>query len=261
MAYASFNGHDQKDRPVNNRVNEAGFNQTKALAKVYGYMGLGILITAVVCFFASWFFSSHINEVIDAGKSLTPWAIALISTWAVSGLICLILAFVIPVKAAFGKGSLWFPYILFTVCMGLLLTVILLSGIKFYIVGEAFGITTLLFAGMAVIGWTTKKNLAPVAFIAMALLWAILLIALIGFITFALNGWSATQAFWFDLGIQAAVIVVLLLITMVDTWRIKIILANAGECENMYLYGAFVMYSDFISILIRVILILARTRR
>ena len=260
MAYASFkNGN--KERPINKAVEDPSFNQSKALAKVYGYMFIGLLVTAVVSFFASWFFSSHINEVLEMGGSPKGWAIGLIATWAVSGLIVIILSIVIPLKAAFGKGSLWFPYILYAICMGLLLTAVLLTGISFYIIGEAFGITTLVFAGMAIIGWKSKKDLSIFGFIAMNLFFVIILISLVGVITLAFRGWNANQYFWFDIGIQAAIIGILLIVTMVDSWRIKRILMNSGECENMYLYGAFVMYTDFISVLLRVLYILARTQR
>ena len=257
MAYASFKNGNQP-RPVNKAVEDPSFNQSKALAKVYGYMFVGLLITAAVCFLASWFFSTHINEVLNIGGNITGWAIALIATWVVSAIILLVLSFVIPIKAATGKGSLWFPYVLYSTCMGLLLTVILLSGISFYIIGEAFGITTLVFGGVAIIGWKSKKDLSFLGFFSLILLFAILLVGLIGFITFALRGWNADQYFWFDFGIQIAIIGVLLIVTLVDSNRIKKILMNSGECENMYLYGAFVMYTDFISILVRVILILAR---
>ncbi|MCR5491451.1 MAG: Bax inhibitor-1 family protein [Bacilli bacterium] len=260
MAYASFN-KGQQERPVNNRVNEAGFNQSKALAKVYGYMFLGLLITGVVCFFASWFFSSHINELLNNGESVGGWGVALVASWIVSGLICIILSFVIPVKAAFGKSSLWFPYILFTVSMGVLLTAVLLTGIKFYIVGEAFGITTLVFGGMALIGWRSKRDLSIFGFIAMMILWSILVFSMVGIITLAFTGWNANATFWFNIGIEGAIIGVLLIVTMVDSWRIKKILTNAGDCENMYLYGAFVMYTDFIAIFLRVLYILAKLQR
>lgn len=263
MAYASFN-NNQKERPINNAVNEPGFNQAKALGKVYGYMGIGLLITAGICLLVSWLFSSHINEVLALGDkgAVTGWVIALISTWVVSGLAVIILSVVIPVKAAFGKGNLWIPYILFSVFMGSLLSAVLLApGIDFFVVAEALGVTTLMFAGMAIIGWTSKRDLSVWLFIAFGLMLAILLASILGVITLAFRGWSFTQAFWFDIGIQAAVILVLLIVTMVDTWRIKQILMASGQCENMYLYGAFVMYTDFISILLRVLYILARLRR
>ena len=258
MAYASFK---ERERPVNNAVNEPSFNLSKALAKVYGYMFLGLLITAVVCFFVSWLFSSHINALIASGGNFDSWGIALVATWVVSGIILLVLSFVIPMKAAFGKGSLWVPYILYSICMGLLLTVVLLSGISFYVVGEAFAITTVAFGAMALIGIKSKKDLSVLGFLAMALLLLVLLVGLVGIILLAVNGWKANQVFWFDIGISAAVVGILLIVTMVDSWRIKKILLNSGDCENMCLYGAFVMYSDFISILIRVLYILSKLQR
>jgi FtsH-binding integral membrane protein len=44
-----------------------------------------------------------------------------------------------------GKAP-WFGYILYALCMGLSLSVILLVGIPFDLIGEAFGITALVFS-------------------------------------------------------------------------------------------------------------------
>ncbi|MCR5348985.1 MAG: Bax inhibitor-1 family protein [Bacilli bacterium] len=265
MAYASFhqNPNDPQTPIKQNDITSGGLSQGKALAKIYGYMAIALLVTGVVAFFTAWLFSSKINEWLAQGIAqgvTSPWSIALIAAWVVSLIGLLILSFVIPVNARKKGSGLWFPYILFSIFMGVLLSAILLTGVKFYIIAEAFGITALAFVGMFLIGWFTKKDISILAYIAMILGLGVLAVAIVGFITFLLHGMTADQWFWFDIGIEAAIIVVLLLITAVDTFRIKKIVANSGESNNIYLYCAYVMYCDFISILIRVIYILARTQ-
>ena len=262
MAYASFHQDPDSNTPSKqNTLSDGGLSDSKAIAKIYGYMAIALLITGVVAFLAAWLFSTKINEWRAAGidKGVTnPWSIGLIVTWVVSLIALLILSFVIPVRAAKGGKSLWVPYILYSVFMGLLLTAILLTGIKFYVIAEAFGVTTLGFTAMFLIGWFSKKGVPILGFVAMVLGTMILLVGMVGLFTFLFHGMTIDQFFWFDLGIEAAIIVVLMLITAVDTFRIKRIVANSGESTNIYLFCSYVMYCDFISILIRVLYILAR---
>ena len=142
--------------------------------------------------------------------------------------------------------------------MGIALSAVLLAGIPFWMIGEAFGITALAFGGMFLIGWFSKKDLSALSYIAMSLLMMLMLAALIVGITFAFRGSTPTQRLWIDIGINVGMIVVILLITAVDTYRIKKIVNRAGESENIYLYCAFVMYTDFISLLLRILYLLAK---
>lgn len=265
MAYASF--HQDSQEPLRQRdLNEGGLSQGKALAKIYGYMGIGLLITAVVSFLIAWVFSLQINSILGTNgfldtskvKAASGLVYAIFGAWIVSFIAILVLSFVIPMRAARSGKSLWVPYILYCVFMGILLTAVLLAGIPFYLIGEAFGITTLAFGAMFLIGWFAKKDISAMAFVAMILLFGVIIAAIVGGITFAIRGGTADQRFWFDIAIEAVLVVVIMLITAVDTWRIKRIVANAGESENIYLYCAYVMYTDFISLLIRILYILAR---
>ena len=260
MAYASFH---QEEPLKKNDITDGGLSQGKAIAKIYGYMGIGLLITGVIAFLMSWLFYSEITRWLNSGldkaeNMLTGWVWAILISWIVSLIGVLVLSFVIPIRVARGKGGLWAPYILYCVFMGILLTAVLLSGVQFYIIGEAFGITAVLFAGMFAIGWFSKKDLSILSYIAMALLLGILAVAITGIIMFAVGGMSLETFNWLDLGITAAMIVVILLITCVDTYRIKQIVANSGESRDIYLFCAYVMYGDFIALLIRVIYLLAK---
>ena len=267
MAYASFhNDPSSPNQPLKqNELSSGGLNDTKAIAKIYGYMGIGLLITGVVAFLVAWLISSQVNRLLAEGlqesiDKADGWLIGFIVAWVVSLVALLILSFVIPVRAARNGKSLWVPYVLYCVFMGVLLTAILLAGVSFYIIGEAFGITVLGFTAMFLIGWFTKKTISVFGYISMILGVGILIAGLAGLITFLVRGMTINQFFWFDLLIQLAIIVLLLLVTAIDTFRIKTIVARSGESTNIYLFCAYVMYCDFISILVRVIYVLARTQ-
>ena len=266
MPYASFHNN----QPTRERsLTENGMTQGKAIAKIYGYMGIGLLITGLVAFLFAWLIHSQIASLLDDRGFLDPdrldfaqgWLTATVAVWIVSAIAILILSFVIPIKARLSNKSVWVPFILYTVFMGLLLSAVLLAGIPFWMIGEAFGITALAFGSMFLIGWFSKKNLSILAFIAMGLMFGVLIAVLIGAITFAIRGGTADERFYFDIAIQGVMILVIMLITAFDTWRIKRIISRAGESSNIYLYAAFVMYTDFITLLLRVLAILARTQR
>ena len=267
MAYASF--HQDPNNPVRQRdITEGGLSQGKALAKIYGYMGIALLITGVVAFLTAWLVSSQIKLLLDERGFIdsnkinfaNAWVVGIAAAWIISLIAILILSFVIPIRAARSGKSLWVPYILYSIFMGIILSAVLLAGIEFWMIGEAFGITCLAFGAMFAIGWFTKKDISVLGYIAMILLFGVLLAAIVGLITFLVRGSTANERFWFDVIIQGVMILVIMLITAVDTWRIKKIVANAGESSNIYLFGAYVMYTDFTSLLLRILLFIARVQ-
>ncbi|MBE6126412.1 MAG: hypothetical protein E7182_00265 [Erysipelotrichaceae bacterium] len=259
MAYASFHESQQQPSKVND-LTSGGLSEGKAIAKIYGYMGIALLVTAVVATGVAWLFSTQINLNLREGSIDTAnrWFYVVVGAWIVSLFALLILSFVIPIRASRSGKSLWVPYILYSVFMGIALSAVLLAGIPFWMIGEAFGITALAFGAMFLIGWKSKKGIGVVSFIAMSLLSTILIVAICGLFILMFRGFTADGAFWFDIGITAAMIGVIMLVTIVDTYRIKQIVSRSDQSTNIYLYCSFVMYTDFISILLRVLYIIAR---
>lgn len=259
MAYASFHESQEPTQPRD--ITDGGLSQGKAIAKIYGYMGIGLLLTGIVAFFTAWLFASNIDFVTD-GVSIfvkrTPWVYGLIAAWVVSLVGLLILSFVIPVRASREGKSLWVPYVLYTIFMGVLLSAVLLTGIPFWMIGEAFGVTCLAFGGMFAIGWFTKKDISILGYIAMMLLMTVLVVALVAALLYVFGRIGFYTFRWIDVGISAIMVVVVMLITAVDTYRIKKIVANAGASSNIYLFCAYVMYTDFIALLLRILYIIAR---
>lgn len=262
MAYASF--HDAHEPVEPREITDGGLSQGKAIAKIYGYMGIGLLITGLVAFFSAWLFISNIAFVNAQGQivlfdNIRGWGLAVIVTWIVSLIAIIILSFVIPVRAARSGKSLWVPYVLYCIFMGFLLSAVLLTGIPFWMIGEAFGLTCLAFAGMFAIGWFAKKDISILGFIALNLLMAALLVGLVTALIYVFGNVMSWFVFrWIDVGISAIMIVAIMLITAVDTYRIKQIVARGGATTNLYLFGAYVMYTDFIALLLRILYLIAR---
>ena len=261
MPYASYHEEPSKKQQPEFQA-ERPLSTGKALAKIYGYMGIGLLLTALVALGAAWLFSRNINFAykLELFNKVDAWLGAAIATWIVSLIGVIVLSFVIPIRLAKGGKSIWVPYILYSIFMGALLSAVLLTGISMYIVAEAFGITAAAFGGMFLIGWFSKSDLTPLAYIAMMLLLGVVIVGLIAGITFAIQR-NVSGMYWLDLGISAVMVVVILLVTAVDTFRIKKIIEAGENANNVYLYCAYVMYCDFIALLIRVLYILAKTQR
>ena len=227
----------------------------KTLAKVYGYMGIALLITAVVAFFTAWLFSAQINSY-EVLSSNNPWIVGYKAMLIISGIGILILSFALPISMAKGKRRIWPFYILYAVLMGFLMTAFLLAGVDWYIIGEAFGITAVTFAVMFLVGWFSKADLNFIGFILISILSVALLISLVFFLIYAFRGFTWDQAFGFDLLISGIIALISIIVIAIDSYNIKRMLEKGEQSTNVHLYCAYCMYTDFIVLFIRILYIL-----
>ena len=258
MAYAQF----REDRPYEPDQQPAEVNVTgKGLARIYGYMGIALLITAAVALLTAWIFSGRINSASSL-QVADAWVVGYFATLITSGIAVLILGIWLPVRLARGKRSLWVPYILYSIFMGALLSVVLIAGISWTIIGEAFAISAAAFLIMFFIGYFAKKDFTLGAYIAIGVL-SMAALLIVFWIIFGLltGGLSNLGAYRLDIIYSVIVCVIMLIFIAIDGFRVKKIAAQGNASNNMYLYCAYVMYSDFITLLLRVIIILARTQR
>lgn len=257
MAFASVpNGNNPKNEA---RVNEFLENKTKSIAKVYLYMGIGLAISAVVsilvgALFAGWFTNwGRIDYDYISDTAFFTY----IGVMVASFIIMLVDSFVIARRAYSDTKSLWGPYILYTVVMGVFLSTFLIAGIDFYTLGEAFGISAIAFVVMGLIGYYSKANLNIVGMIASALLFMLILGSVFWVGLYLI---SPAAFYIYDVVVSIAVMVFLLIMIAVDTYNIKRILERSGG-KNIMLYCAFTMYSDFIMVFIRILYILASLKK
>lgn len=253
MAFASVpNGNNIRNE---DKVNEFLSNKTKSMAKVYLYMGIGLLVTALVSLGVGALFAGLFSNFgrVDTADIAENAMVAYVATMVISFIVLLVDGVVIARRAYSSKRSLWAPYIIYAIVMGVFLSSFLIAGIDFYTIGEAFGISALAFFVMALIGYKSKSNLNVLGMIASGFLFCLLLGSLFWGIFYLI---SPTLVYVFDIVTSFAIMAFIMVMIAVDTYNIKRILANGCE-GNVVLYCAYIMYSDFISIFIRILYLLA----
>lgn len=116
----------------------------------------------------------------------------------------------------------------------------------------AFGTTSLLFGGLALYGYTTKKDVTKIGTICF---WGLI----VGLITSVVNIFLGSSTL--DLALNWIMLVVFCGLTIYDMNKIKY-LDNYGEhdAEKMYVYCAMDLYLDFINIFLKILQLFARRR-
>lgn len=267
MPFESYSDID-KNEPVSPRADGEYVTSSKAFGKILLYMGIGLLFTALVAVgvsaaFAGWLTNwtydyavfQNLGEAINANR--TPF-IVYFGAVIVSFIGILVTGVAMAVTVAKGKRSPWPPFIIYSTFMGILMSIFLVAGIDFLTIGEAFGISAAAFVIMGIIGFFSKRNLN---FLVMVLLTGVIMLAIAGLVM-GLLYWRNPGAYtvW-SFVYTGAVLVLLLVMVAADTYNIKKIVSQGNATKNMCVYCAYVMYTHFINIFIRVLILLARIKR
>ena len=231
------------------------------LSKVFGMMFLCLLITTVVAaglgYGSMYLLMSTAVDGVYNESILTGMIITII----VSAIALLVMSFVLPITFMRGKHNIIVPLMIYVVLMGILLSMFTWAFEPIILI-ESFGITALVFGLMALLGFLSKGKLAGIGVIMLALLIGAGLLALINWIMIIAGGVKEENIMisWI---VSFAIFAFLMFMTMWDVARINQIAekgANSGN--NLIYYCAYILYSDFIALLIRVIYYVAMfTRR
>ena len=173
-----------------------------------------------------------------------------------SAVILIIMSFVLPIMFIRGKHNIIVPLMIYVIVMGVMLSSLTWT-LHPAILAEGFGITALIFGLMAFLGFISKGRLTGVWVVAIGLLVGAGILSLINFLMImtGLIGDAYITISWI---VSLMVFGFLMLMTMWDVHRISAIAGNASESgNNLVYYCAYILYSDFIAILIRVLRILA----
>ena len=224
------------------------------LTKVFGMMFLCLLITTVVAAglgFGSQFF---LDQAIKAGNEelATNIVYALVGTLIVSVIALLVMSFVLPITFIRRRHNILVPLMIYVVLMGIMLSTFTFV-FDWVILVESFGITSLIFGTMALLGYISKGRLAGIGVILIGLLVGALGLSLVNWlmILFGQVSEANVQLSWI---VSLLIFAFLMLVTLYDVNRIKKIAeAGMGQDNNLTYYCAYILYSDFIAILIRVI--------
>ncbi len=229
---------------------------SKFLGAVFGYMFIGLLLTAIVSFGFSWFIAANYvtnGEISETGATIL---LAMVIGSAILSYIVILINNIYSLKT--GKAP-WVGFIVYAICMGITFSVILLAGIDFGTIGEAFGLTALAFGVMFLIGYFAKTDLSPLVFVAIALLLCIVMVSAFWFIFYLINPAAFS---WLNVGISVAIILYCLIMVAIEANRIGKIAEKGQGNNNLALFCAFTLYTDFIAIFIKILfLILASKSR
>ena len=232
------------------------------LSRVFGLMFLCLLITTVVAAGVGFGFQALIlnSATYDPNGSLESLdgnlLLAFFAVIIVSAIGLLIMSFVLPITFARGKHNILVPLIIYVVLMGLLLSTFTFL-FDWVILVEAFGITTLIFGLMAFLGYISKGRLAGIGFILLGLIIGAVALSLVNWLMILFGGIQEKNITisWI---VSLMVFAFLMFVTLYDVNRIKKIAETGAQHDNnLTYYCAFILYSDFISILIRVVYYLA----
>lgn len=249
----TFNSFDKqnKEQPVVQSVDLTD-KQTKGvfLTKVYGWMFICLLITTVVAaglgYGLMYFFVNATEEA--AVNIMTGMIVGAI----VSAIALLVMSFVLPITFIRGKHSIIVPLMIYVVLMGVLLSMFTWA-FEPVILAESFGITALVFGLMALLGHLSKGRLAGIGAIMLGLIIGAGLLSLVNFLMILIGGIKPENVMisWI---VSLAVFAFLMFMTMWDVARINMIAAKGDTGNNNLVhYCAYILYSDFIALLVRVI--------
>ena len=210
------------------------------MRKVYTWMTLALAITAGAAYY-----------VAESGL-----VYSLFNSGLIWGLIIAELVLVIALSAAIRKLSLTVATIMFVIYS--LINGVTLSSIfvayEIKTIGTVFLITAATFGAMAVLGYTTKKDLSGMG--------RFMLIALIGVIIATLVNIFFLKSAGFDLLLSYAGVLIFAGLTAYDTQKIKE-MCNSFEyadasAQKLALLGALSLYLDFINLFIYLLRIFGR---
>ena len=257
----TFNSFSNHNNDSSNQVSyDFSDKQSKGLflTKVFGMMFICLLITTAVAAGLGFAFQSlllttnELGELIVDENVFTALVVALIG----SAIGLLIMSFVLPIVFARGKHNILVPLLVYVVLMGVLLSSFVIF-FDWVILAEAFGVTTIIFGVMGLLGYVSKGKLTGIGFILLALLIGAIGLSLFNWLMILVHGISESNVMlsWI---VSLMVFAFLMFITLYDVYRIKKIAEDGSQQDNnLIYYCAYILYSDFIAILMRVVYYLA----
>lgn len=114
-----------------------------------------------------------------------------------------------------------------------------------------FLVTSILFGLLAIIGYTTKKDLTKIS--------TLLFIALIGTVLVSLLNALVFKSTQLELGLSILCLLIFLGYIAYDIHSVKYLMNSIGE-EKAAVYGAFQLYIDFINVFIRLLEFFGKSR-
>lgn len=221
-------------------VSEKTLNISLAFSKMFLWMFLGLIVTFGIAFLSSFSLETLILSL--------SWPIVIIV-----GIIQIIICFSISKQALvkLNKNVALILFLTYSALNGFLFgSIFVILNAKTFVL--AFGLTAGLFLFMGLFGLIFKnaaRKLHTFAYVGLVFL---LIASLISF--FVTQDWLITA-------ISALGIIVFSIITMVDMRFIVDMMNNSSNPDSVSIYGAFVLYLDFINIFLYIVRIILSSRK
>lgn len=221
------------------KYNEGIINTNSSIVKIFFRMFLGLLGTAITAFYT---YKSGLYITIATGMSYGILAIIEIA-------VVLLFSFMFRKLSPTAVTVLFYLYAFIN---GVTLSVIF-AIFDLGTIGYAFGITSLLFGGLALYGYTTNKDISKAG--------PILTVTLVvGLIVSIINLFMGNEMI--DIILDWVMLAVFAGLTIYDMNKIRSMEQIVEyDTEKFYIYGAMQLYLDFINIFIRLLSIIGRGRR
>lgn len=234
----------------------------KFTGKVFLYMFIALLITAVVAgsiglvFRQAFPIDPNTGVIIDGEfkpELAAPYLVLLLSAF----IAWIPVTIWINIVSFRGRGRLAVPFVIYSIIMGVVISSVTMF-IQWYLVALAFGITSVAFFSMFLIGYCTKRDLSFLSIVALGILFGSAIISLTNVIWMLLFPATFLVWYWF---VSFGVFAFTMLITIIDANMVRRVASSGVATNNMALMCAFHLYVDFIMIFLRVLAIMARFSR
>lgn len=214
------------------------------MAKTFGWMFIGIAVTFGIAALM------NLDQTVIINLYTNFPAIGLVMLFAQLGVVVALVSRVTKMKSSTAK----ILFLLYSALTGVTFSTL---GLVYELgsIGLAFGMSALYFASLAVIGYTTKRDLTKVGTIAMAGLFALIIYSFLSF----LFGFSMDSFVYSIIGL-----LIFAGLTAWDVQKIKKMHDAYQDDEKMLntlsIYSAFQLYLDFINIFLFILRIVGNRR-
>lgn len=223
--------------------------QRSFMVRVYGWMTAGLMITAVTAFITAT--SQTLINLFVANNGMR--IVLIIGTLALGFVLSLALGRLSAMAAAV-------LFVLYSIGNGVLMSILLLVYTSESI-GVTFLITAGMFGGMSVFGYVTKKNLDGLGYFCTMGLWGLILASIVHLVLMIFTGGVFPM---FSFLISVVGVIVFTGLTAYDTQKIKQMYAEGGtgsdENKKLAIFGAFMLYLDFINLFIYLLRLIGSRR-
>lgn len=243
---------DSYGRYGNSRYQENSLGYS--IAKVFGYMFMWLLITAAIALGIAFLFSFLYNKAgtVDAQRNIFTGGIVVV---VVAGIALLITQIVLHVVLFRGRHKITIPALIYSSLFGIVLGVLSFFIDRAFVngwplIGVSFGATALTFGLMALIGLTAKSRLNFLGILGFGILIGLGITSMMMLIWMLL--FPAAFMWWYWI-VSIGTFLAVMLITIWDIRNVKTYAENGELTDNLSMYLAFNLYTDFLYIFMRIL--------